>query len=148
MVPCATASHQLTHIRSWWYMSRWNCTENETQHLRVICAHLSSAGVWSYIAKLFSTMKKLWADPTFNLLGSGAFELLLTDKQPLTEIVNQSSVTYTEIQPGVSFYENVMKTVALVKACSRTLRKELTVADHRMMFKLSCRHVSTEHILS
>lgn len=133
---------------SGWYMSRWAHAEYANQHLTVICARLFSNDVQAYKAKLFTTIKKLWADPSLNLIIRGDLEDLLTEEQPPTSFFNLYSVIRTEIPVGVSFYEHVMKTVAMVKEYNWTKRNELTIADDKTMFKLSCRHVSTEHILS
>lgn len=135
-------------VGSGWYVSRWTHAEYVNQHLTVICAHLSSVDVQAYTLKLLNIMKKLWADPVLNLMAMGTFEALLTEEQPSSSIFNSYNVTRTEIQLGVSFYEHVMKTVAMVKECNWTKRNELTIADDKTMFKLSCRHVSAEYILS
>lgn len=122
-------------IGSGWYVSRWTHKEYANQHLTVICSHLSSLSVKDYTHKLLTTMKKLWADPVLNIVAVGSFEALLTEEQQTCGIFNSYSITRTEIQPGVSFYDHVMKTVAMVKECNWTERNELTFADNRMMFK-------------
>lgn len=129
-----------------WYLSRW-WTEDHAEHLTVICARLYNAERVRYTERLFSTIKKLWS-PEMLLLVPRSLESVLTDDRLRVSPANDYSVTYSEIQPGVSFYNHIAEVTATVKEYKWVPRKELTVADDNIMFKLACRHVSIERIIS
>ena len=72
----------------------------------------------------------------------GEFDMLLEDKTEFTVIVNKYSVVHTDIRPGVSFYDHVTNTVALLKRYGWIMENDMIVADNETTFKLHCKHVS------
>lgn len=130
-------------LSSGWYMSRWY-SQDQSQELTVICARLDNAERVSYTNRLFSTIKKLWAGNMFPFVFT-SLESLLIEPHKRFSLVEHYSITYTEIQPGVSFYNYITEMTATVMKFKWFPRKELTVADNNIMFKRSCIHVSIEH---
>ncbi|KAJ7984170.1 hypothetical protein DPEC_G00364540 [Dallia pectoralis] len=69
-----------------------------------------------------------------------AFDTLLGKRHISPISPGWYSVTHTSIMPGVSFYDHVTNTKALVKVYNWTISRDLTVADNRTLLKLHCVH--------
>lgn len=124
-----------------WYMSRWTCTEYDTQELTVICFRTSESRVATYTREVLNVMKKLWIEPQCNLMDRGQLATLLETKTALAHIINKYDVAHGD--PDVSFYNHVNNTVELLKRHNWTISKDQIVADSCTMFQMYCKHVSS-----
>ena len=127
------------------HMSRWTRSTllEDDQHLTVICAQVDCEDIAGYIQDTLRVMKCLWVDPKISSMKLKVFDELLGNSSLRFSDVNRYSGMYTDITPGYSFYNHVIKTKSTVSMQKWCKMRDPIVADDKTSFTLCCTHVSS-----